>query len=307
VRVMFCTDVASRGIDISDIDLVVNIEFPSNVKTYIHRVGRTARAGRRGYACSFVSDKRKKTLKALLKSGANAGGSVKSRTLNHDFVLWVHSLMEDMKRETTVLLKSEFKERTLRLLEMKLRRSENLLEHEEEILGRRRKMWILNEGEKRTVRKMAQRADLGAEETKALQTRDEREREQKKRVRLKMVEAGKKGGRVAKRMKKRGRREERERNRTKWGNDPTKSIEKGLDMLKNPQKYNRNAKKKIEKTAKKVRQGKLMRTYAAQSTGKALRFKSGQGKGESQKMRTKRLRKKIAGKGDKKRYKQRRK
>ena len=64
-RVLVATDVAARGIDVAGLDLIVNYELPTQPEIYIHRVGRTGRAGKTGVAISFVTTREKDKLEAI--------------------------------------------------------------------------------------------------------------------------------------------------------------------------------------------------------------------------------------------------
>src|SRR6202007_1968225 len=67
VRVLVATDIAARGIDIDGITHVVNYEMPNEPESYVHRIGRTARAGATGVAIAFCADDERPYLRDIEK------------------------------------------------------------------------------------------------------------------------------------------------------------------------------------------------------------------------------------------------
>jgi ATP-dependent RNA helicase RhlE len=67
IRVLVATDIAARGIDVASISHVVNYELPEAPETYVHRIGRTARAGARGAALSFCDATERPHLRGIEK------------------------------------------------------------------------------------------------------------------------------------------------------------------------------------------------------------------------------------------------
>lgn len=65
--IMVATDVASRGIHVNGINLVVNYDFPNNVEDYVHRIGRTGRAGAKGAAITYFTQKDSRKAKQLIE------------------------------------------------------------------------------------------------------------------------------------------------------------------------------------------------------------------------------------------------
>jgi ATP-dependent RNA helicase DDX3X len=63
--ILVATDVAARGLDIKNVGNVINFDCPSNIDDYVHRIGRTGRAGSTGLAISFLNDKNKPIVKNL--------------------------------------------------------------------------------------------------------------------------------------------------------------------------------------------------------------------------------------------------
>jgi ATP-dependent RNA helicase RhlE len=67
INVLIATDVAARGIDIKNVDAVINFDLPNVPETYVHRIGRTGRAGEKGNAYSFCSADEKNYVKSIEK------------------------------------------------------------------------------------------------------------------------------------------------------------------------------------------------------------------------------------------------
>jgi len=67
LKILVATDIASRGIDVKDIEIVVNFDFPLQIEDYVHRIGRTGRAGKTGNAYSFFAKKNFMLAPQLLK------------------------------------------------------------------------------------------------------------------------------------------------------------------------------------------------------------------------------------------------
>ncbi|MBU6447522.1 DEAD/DEAH box helicase [Patescibacteria group bacterium] len=64
-RVLVATDIAARGIDVTNIELVINYDLPEQASDYVHRIGRTARAGKAGHAISFATTDQQSDIRAI--------------------------------------------------------------------------------------------------------------------------------------------------------------------------------------------------------------------------------------------------
>ena len=90
---MIATDVASRGLDIPNVHLVLNYDVPKNPKDYVHRVGRTARAGRGGESMTVVSQY---DVKLLMSIEEYIGVKLTKERLDENEVLDDHNYLMKM-------------------------------------------------------------------------------------------------------------------------------------------------------------------------------------------------------------------
>ena len=68
IDILVATDVAARGLDVDNLDVIINYDVPQNPENYIHRIGRTARAGKLGYAFTLVCMDETRRFSAIRKA-----------------------------------------------------------------------------------------------------------------------------------------------------------------------------------------------------------------------------------------------
>lgn len=109
--ILVATDVAARGLDIPSVDIVVNYDIPVDSKSYIHRVGRTARAGRSGKSISLVSQY---DLELILRIEDVLGKKLPKENVDKDIILSLRDTVDKANGEVVMEMNRRNKEKTAR-------------------------------------------------------------------------------------------------------------------------------------------------------------------------------------------------
>lgn len=178
VDILLATDLAARGLDIDRVHSVINFEMPSQVETYVHRIGRTARRGRAGKSCTLIGEGRRHLMKDVIKdaeekarrnsgnavAGGAQSGIIRSRTIPQGVVAHFAEKIKSLESHVEEVYQAEAIAKMDRIAEMEAIKAQNLIEHADEIKSRPQREWFASNQQKSVTKEaMAEKARLIAE------------------------------------------------------------------------------------------------------------------------------------------------
>ncbi|RKP08923.1 P-loop containing nucleoside triphosphate hydrolase protein [Thamnocephalis sphaerospora] len=147
VDFLLATDLAARGIDIKGIETVINYNMPVSYAQYLHRIGRTARAGQSGRAITLAGEDDRKVLRDAIKNAPAA--TIKHRVIPPEVVARYKRRVAELEPQVEEVMKEEKEDRLLKQAEMEMTRAQNMLTHQDEIYSRPARTWFQSGKEKK--------------------------------------------------------------------------------------------------------------------------------------------------------------